>query len=70
ERLALFSTLSQLPEPQFEQLVFALNVPRGNLSSSASQSSRVSQLLGWAESIGCGLDELRQVLRQVMGRQD
>ncbi|MDJ0704348.1 MAG: caspase family protein, partial [Leptolyngbyaceae cyanobacterium MO_188.B28] len=72
ERIALFDTLSRLPNHQFEQLVFSLSVPQGNQGgAAATQGARISQLLEWADSaVGCGLAQLTQVLRQVMGSQD
>ena len=68
KRLVLFQTLSSLPGPQFEQLVFSLNAPRGNLGgASAAQGERVPQLLEWAESpIGCGLETLEQILNSIL----
>ncbi|MDJ0707007.1 MAG: CHAT domain-containing protein [Leptolyngbyaceae cyanobacterium MO_188.B28] len=68
KRLALFQTLLSLPGPQFEQLVFSLNVPRGNLGgASAAQGERAPKLLEWVESpIGCGLETLEQVLNSII----
>jgi internalin A len=68
QRMALFETLSRLPPPQFEKLVFGLKVPRENLGgAAAAQGDRVPKLLEWAESdMGCGLTRLQQVLDQVM----
>lgn len=65
-RSALFQTLSELSEPQFERLLFILNPPSGDIpSSAASQGSRVSVLLRWVESLtGCGLDHLQEVFAQ------
>ncbi|MFZ4677719.1 MAG: NB-ARC domain-containing protein, partial [Nodosilinea sp.] len=60
QRLALYQKLVSLPPPQFEQVLFSLQLPPGNVASSqAPQSDRVSALLTWAESnIGCGLDQV------------
>ena len=68
KRGALFQSLSNLPGPQFEQLVFSLDVPRSNLgSTAAAQGDRVSNLLTWAESsVGCGLETLEQVLNAII----
>lgn len=65
-RPALFETLSELSEPQFERLLFILNPPSGDIpSSAASQGSRVSALLRWVESLtGRGLDHLQEVFAQ------
>ena len=38
------------PQPQFEGLLFALNIPAGNIpASSAPQAERVRAVLVWAE---------------------
>lgn len=68
KRLALFKLLSSLPGPQFEQVVFALSPPAGNVPpNSAPQGQRVPALLAWAESpIGCGLAALEQVLHSIL----
>lgn len=66
-RINLLQTLSSLPSPQFEQLVFTLSPPIGNIPSSyAPQGQRTSALLEWAESpIGPGLSHLQEALKQV-----
>jgi internalin A len=66
-RMQLFNTLSTLPIPQFEALVFGLRIPRENLGNdSAPQGVRVSKLLEWAESpIGCGLDIIEAALGEL-----
>lgn len=68
KRLTLFKLLSSLPGPQFEQVVFALSPPAGNVPpNSAPQGQRVPALLTWAESpIGCGLETLEQVLNSLL----
>ena len=68
QRLALIQTLSSLPGPQFEQLIFSLEAPRGNLGGpSAAQGERAPKLLEWAESpVGCGLETLEQVLNSII----
>ncbi|MEM1308869.1 MAG: COR domain-containing protein [Cyanobacteria bacterium P01_H01_bin.153] len=50
-RIALTQTLSALPPPQFEELLFVLNLPYGTISSGA-QKSRVSELLNWVGGTG------------------
>jgi hypothetical protein len=69
ERLTLIQTLNALPGPQFDELVFALNPPPGNISSnSAPQGSRSAALLQWVESpIGPGLADLKAVLTSFVG---
>ena len=68
-RYQLFHLLANLPPAQFEGLLFALNLPAGNVSaSSAAQSYRVGELLQWAESpIGCGLPEVAIALKDMFG---
>jgi hypothetical protein len=67
QRLDLFQRLSKLPSPQFEQLLFALNPPQGNLpSAQAPQSNQVRALLEWATSIGPGLTAVETVYNQVV----
>ena len=68
-RYQLFHLLADLPPAQFEGLLFALNLPAGNVSaSSAAQSYRVGELLQWAESpIGCGLTEVATAVRDMFG---
>ncbi|MEP0930205.1 leucine-rich repeat domain-containing protein [Leptolyngbya sp. PL-A2] len=63
-RMALFDGLNTLPLPQFEKLVFGLQVPRGNLGdATAAQGIRVSKLLEWAESdMGCGLKAVEEAI--------
>lgn len=67
QRLGLFQILNALPGPQFEAVLFALNIPRGNVpSGNASQGSRVSALLEWAESpIGPGVSAIAETLRDI-----
>ncbi|MBD1877221.1 hypothetical protein H6F75_27440 [Nodosilinea sp. FACHB-131] len=64
ERLTLIKTLNALPGPQFDELIFALNPPPGNIpSNSAPQGDRSAYLLQWVESpIGPGLADLKAVL--------
>jgi hypothetical protein len=69
DRLQLIQTLNALPSTQFDELVFALNPPPGNIPNSpAPQGSRSAALLEWVESpIGPGLDDLKAVLANFMG---
>ncbi len=61
-RIALSKTLSALPPPQFEELLFALNPPRGTISQGA-QKTRVSELLNWVDGTGgIGFQTLMEVL--------
>ena len=66
-RLELYQRLSSLPSAQLDQVIFALKPPSGNISSPvASPSSRVNQLLEWAESpIGCGLEGVVRVVEDI-----
>lgn len=67
QRLALFKKLASLPGPQFEQILFALNPPPGNLpSAQAPQGDRVKALLDWVTSIGPGLDIIEDVYTQII----
>jgi uncharacterized protein YjbI with pentapeptide repeats len=68
DRLCLIQTLNALPTPQFDELVFALNPPKGNIpNNSASQSSRSTALLEWAESpLGPGLATLEKCLSKII----
>ena len=69
ERLQLIRTLNALPETQFDELVFALQPPSGNIPGNAApQGSRSAALLQWVESpIGPGLADLEAVLANFMG---
>lgn len=64
----LYQILSSLPPPQFNRVVFGLEVPSGNIPSATSpQADRVSALVEWAGSpIGCGLEHLEEVLKLVL----
>ncbi|MBD2428791.1 pentapeptide repeat-containing protein [Phormidium sp. FACHB-1136] len=67
ERLCLIKTINALPPTQFDELVFALNPPKGVISPNNSpQGQRSKELLDWLEgSSGPGLtaaDEVLQVL--------
>ncbi|MBD2114921.1 MULTISPECIES: TIR domain-containing protein [Cyanophyceae] len=65
-RLALFQNLASLPSPQFEQILFALSPPPGNVASAqAPQGNRVKDLLDWATSIGPGLSEVEAIYNQI-----
>ncbi|MEM6521939.1 MAG: hypothetical protein AAF722_21715, partial [Cyanobacteria bacterium P01_C01_bin.70] len=69
KRSRLFRKIAGLPPAQFEELLFAISPPAGNVSSaSAPQSSRVGELLNWAESpIGCGLADLASCTKDIFG---
>ena len=71
DRAELFQTISELPLPQFEKLVFALEVPRGNMpKASATPGGRTAHLLEWVESpMGTGLSKLQEVLDRVLGKE-
>lgn len=67
DRLCLIQTINALPLTQFDELVFALDPPKGVVASStAPQGTRSKDLLDWLEgSTGPGLaaaDEVLQVL--------
>lgn len=68
KRAALFQLLSGLPGPQFEQVIFLLKPPTGNVPpASAAQGQRVPALLEWAESpIGCGLESVEQAINAII----
>jgi hypothetical protein len=69
DRGQLFKDLASLPGPQFEQLVFTLNPPSGNVPpNSAPQASRVAALLEWADSqLGPGLAAIDRLLTEMIG---
>ena len=64
-RRKLFQFLAELPGPQFDEILFSLEPPRGNIPPpQAAQSDRIAALLDWAESsLGCGLPEVETVLQ-------
>lgn len=70
DRLRLIQTLNALPTAQFDELVFALAPPRGNISREcASQSQRSQALLSWVESpIGPGLSAVETLLGKVISQ--
>lgn len=63
-RLKLIQSLGAMPPAQFEEMVFALDLPSGVMSSSqAPQGQRAKELLDWAKgSTGKGLNVVLQVL--------
>ena len=67
-RLKLMQRLSGLPNPQFEQIVFALQPPAGSIpGASAPLGDRVAALLNWAEGTGgCGLETVEAVLAVIL----
>jgi hypothetical protein len=64
DRLTLIQTLNLLPSTQFDNLVFALKPPNGNMpGSNAPQGKRSKALLEWVESpVGPGLTKLEKFL--------
>jgi formylglycine-generating enzyme required for sulfatase activity len=70
-RFELINELHSLPDPQFEALLFALNLPTGVMPPrSAAQGLRTSALLQWIEGpTGPGLDTLQAVLEQVQAEE-
>ncbi len=65
-RLRLIKQLNALPQTQFDEIVFALEPPRGVISTGA-QGNRAKELLDWAEGptgqgIGAVLDLLSDYL--------
>ncbi|MDB9528588.1 hypothetical protein PN498_21525 [Oscillatoria sp. CS-180] len=67
----LFDTLARLPSPQFEQLLFGLNLPAGTLSGrEAPQGKRVSEFLDWVEgsSSGYTLEQVDDILSEFLQR--
>lgn len=64
ERLKLIQTLNALPLAQFEELLIALNPPKGNIpTDTAAQAIRSKALFEWIESpIGPGIPELENLL--------
>ena len=66
DRLALSQALAKLPDPQFKQVVFALQPPPDILPADSSPlGDRVDSLLQWVENNGPGLAVLQRVLGQV-----
>ncbi|MEO1067529.1 MAG: CHAT domain-containing protein [Cyanobacteria bacterium J06638_6] len=69
-RSELYQLLLSLPGPQFEQVLFDLNPPPGNISPpSAPQGQRVPELFTWLESpLGPAtkLEALRAALARVL----
>jgi energy-coupling factor transporter ATP-binding protein EcfA2 len=62
-RLKLLNYLKNLPEAQFEQVIFGVNPPREVLpGKQAPQGERAVALLDWAEQQGPGLETVREVL--------
>ena len=65
DRLLLIQTLNALPKTQFDEIVFALKPPPGNVPDNpAPQGERVAALLKWVESpIGPGLLAIDHLLQ-------
>ena len=71
DRLTLIQTLNALPSAQFEELLIALNPPKGNIpSDTAAQAKRSKALFEWIESpIGPGILELEALLGRIIATQ-
>jgi predicted NACHT family NTPase len=71
-RLQLFNTLTALPPPAFNKLLFAIQPPDGVVAGpTAPQGDRTAQLLQWAESpTGHGLAFVKDVLNQLDSHAD
>ena len=66
-RSELYQFLLKLPDAQFNQVLFDLNPPPGNISpAQAPRGQRVPELFTWLESIGPGLDALRTALEAML----
>ncbi|WP_017297082.1 CHAT domain-containing protein [Nodosilinea nodulosa] len=66
-RTELYQFLLNLPDAQFNQVLFALNPPPGNISpAQAPRGQRVPELFTWLESIGPGLEALRTSLENLL----
>jgi|GEM_PF-3289927 len=66
DRLALSQALAKLPDPQFKQVIFALQPPPGILpADQAAQGDRAASLLQWAEQSGPGLGKVQELLREI-----
>ncbi|MEW6737349.1 MAG: hypothetical protein AB1489_39065 [Acidobacteriota bacterium] len=70
-RVSLIETLNALPQERLEQLIVALDPPKGIIPpATAAHSDRTAALLHWAEDThGCGLDRLQQALAKVINTQ-
>jgi hypothetical protein len=70
QRLQLIQWITALPAGQFEELLFALAPPPGNISaSSEKQGIRAGELLTWAESpFGPGIAVVIELLRTFVER--
>lgn len=68
ERIKLIQTLNSLPFAQFEQVVFAISIPRSVLpGATAPQGERVVALLKWSEDTGKGLLEVENIINKLIG---
>jgi hypothetical protein len=68
DRLYIIQTMNALPSQQFDELVFALNPPKGIIPPrSAPQGDRSKDLLDWASSpTGPGLGAIDKVLHSII----
>ena len=71
DRLTLIQTLNALPSAQFEELLIALNPPKGNIpTNAAAQAMRSKALFEWVESpIGPGIPELETILGMIISKE-
>jgi len=66
-RTELYQFLLQLPDTQFNQVLFHLKPPPGNISPApAPRGQRVPELFTWLESIGPDLEALRTALEATL----
>ncbi len=67
-RVELRQFTLDLPDPQFDAVVFRLKPPKGNVPpNTSSRSDRVSALFEWLESpVGSDLEDLRTALAQII----
>ena len=68
DRLYIIQTINALPSQQFEELIFALNPPKGILPPrSAPQGDRSKDLLDWVEGpTGPGLRKVDKALHKIV----
>ena len=68
-RADLYQFLLKLPDAQFNQVLFHLNPPPGNISPAhAPRGQRVPELFNWLESTGPGTEVLRTTLNHVVNQ--
>lgn len=63
----LLSKLIQVPQPQFDIIVFQVHPPKGLIPSKVSQMEQAAAFLNWAGSSGgCGLEKIQEVYDRVV----